>query len=280
MKKRGFTLIELLVVIAIIALLMSVILPALGKAKEAAQRVICRNNLRQQSIGIILYSNDNDSAVPYNDNPGWLWDISFETTDQISVFAGFDDSKTFFCPANTNKKATDARFWQYGYFEGNGDLPHLNELPILDETVPPISTFTGDKYRLLPFIYMFDRPGLPDTLITGEKAIWITKLSKLKAAGSRIMVMDAVISNASGTKFSEINGGGLPGMSGGALLDNSNHLSRQEIGTGANRGPKPSGANIAYADGHVEWKNTGNLLPSGDFENIKHRINYGMQFWW
>ncbi|MHC5165597.1 MAG: type II secretion system protein, partial [Planctomycetota bacterium] len=64
MKRRGFTLIELLVVIAIIALLAAVIMPALGKAKEAAQKVICRINLRQQSIGTILYSNVNDSYVP------------------------------------------------------------------------------------------------------------------------------------------------------------------------------------------------------------------------
>ncbi|MHC4237646.1 MAG: type II secretion system protein, partial [Planctomycetota bacterium] len=61
MKKRGFTLIELLVVIAVIALLLAILGPALGKAKIAAQRIMCSNNLKQQSLGIILYSTDNDS---------------------------------------------------------------------------------------------------------------------------------------------------------------------------------------------------------------------------
>jgi prepilin-type N-terminal cleavage/methylation domain-containing protein len=96
MKRRGFTLIELLVVIAIIALLLAVIMPALGKAKLVAQRIICSNNLKQQSVGIILYSNDHDSYVPNNDMIGWLWDMTFEATKQLSDYAGFDNNKTFF----------------------------------------------------------------------------------------------------------------------------------------------------------------------------------------
>ena len=65
--KRAFTLIELLVVIAIIALLLAIIMPALNKAKEAAQQIICKSNLRQYGLCGILYLEDNDTKFP------WPW---------------------------------------------------------------------------------------------------------------------------------------------------------------------------------------------------------------
>ena len=64
MKRKGFTLIELLVVIAIIALLLSIIMPGLRKAKQKAQEVICRSNLKQWGLCYSLYAVDNDDSFP------------------------------------------------------------------------------------------------------------------------------------------------------------------------------------------------------------------------
>jgi len=79
----GFTLIELLVVIAIIALLMSILMPALQRVKKQARSVACQANLRQWGTIFSIYMQDNDGYFAYGDSSGrWRWILQEQHRDR------------------------------------------------------------------------------------------------------------------------------------------------------------------------------------------------------
>lgn len=85
-NKRGFTLIELLVVIAIIAILAAILFPVFARAREAARKTACINNLKQLGTGIMMYAQDYDETMPSTNFAGMFTTPTYANYNWSYVF--------------------------------------------------------------------------------------------------------------------------------------------------------------------------------------------------
>jgi prepilin-type N-terminal cleavage/methylation domain-containing protein/prepilin-type processing-associated H-X9-DG protein len=139
-KNNGFTLIELLVVIAVIALLLSILMPALNKAKDLAMGAACKGNLKNYTLAVAMYCDDNDGKFPQaercyfsqlsafpvesgvSDYLHLRWcngDIDLKSHPEYGgqVFPYIADARSFICPAFKRLaiRNSDDQFYQaYG----------------------------------------------------------------------------------------------------------------------------------------------------------------------
>lgn len=234
-KANGFTLIELLVVIAVIALLMSILMPALSRARDQARRVGCSNNLKQIGTSLHMYANDYDSKLPLNHGGNWLWDIAYSTTDYILKTGG--DRKTFYCPCDLSKNGDMAIVWQYS------TNPPITAS--IDQVAEP-TTGRDSNYRVTSYFWLMDtqtgRAKGTEPRGVPEGWRWPRTLTVKNPAGTEL-VLDATLStteNPETASFVEVPGGLFTRWN---KYDRTNHIVR---------GDQPDGANIMFVDGHSD----------------------------
>lgn len=250
-RTKGFTLVELLVVIGIIALLISILLPSLNRARETANRVKCAANLKSIGQAFLLYANENRNQFPRTKSAGGAapviptWGSGAAGTNPFVGTAGVSmpynnditgalylllttqDSSldVYICPSSDNEK------WDFG---GGGNI------------ASNWTNWNGTTVVKKGLSYSLQNP-YPDDNALGNGFKWNASL------GSEFALM-ADINPGTPIGYDTIGAVGNSVNDNVLAVTSSSNATGKKLGNSSNH--NKDGENVLYCDGHVEFQTT------------------------
>jgi prepilin-type N-terminal cleavage/methylation domain-containing protein/prepilin-type processing-associated H-X9-DG protein len=256
----GFTLIELLVVIAIIAILASMLLPALSKAKEKATQVQCLSNLKQMNLALFMYADDHDGIFPGAASKG-----SYEPMKEDWIFFNVNRAvanKEFFNNARNSAIGPYIGSFTTNLFRCPGDRDVQKRVRAYQK-----SPTTGN-----PYLYSYSLTSIVDGGLVNHG------ISSVYGAGAPPLHFKntSIRSPSRKVTFAEENGDEARGpvIDDGRYVAPDNILSgRHKYQTGAKASAKEyvdrGRASVGFADGHVDYVPPKYTLDQENYDPIR-----------